>query len=47
LLTEVVLLGNVAVRAGKKLTYDGPKMKFTEPEADKLLSRKYRAGWKL
>jgi len=47
LLTEVVLLGNVAIRAGRKLTYDGPKMKFTEPEADKFLQREYRTGWKL
>jgi predicted dehydrogenase len=47
LLAEVVLLGNVAIRAGKKLTYDGPKMTFSEPEADKLLKREYRTGWKL
>jgi predicted dehydrogenase len=47
-LTEVVLLGNVAVLAGKKLEYDGENMKFTNlPEADKYLQREYRTGWKL
>jgi predicted dehydrogenase len=47
LLAEVVLLGNVAIRAGKKLTYDGPKMTFGDDDADKLLKREYRTGWKL
>jgi hypothetical protein len=46
-LAEVVLLGNVAIRAGKKLTYDGDKMKTGDPEADKFLQREYRVGWKL
>jgi len=48
LLAEAVLLGNVAILAGKKLEYDGEHMKFTNyPEADKFLSREYRTGWKL
>lgn len=48
LLTEVVLLGNAAVLAGKKLEYDGAKGEFTNvPEANKLLRREYRTGWKL
>jgi hypothetical protein len=47
LLAEVVLLGNVAIRAGKELTYDGPKMTFNDSDADKLLRREYRTGWKL
>jgi hypothetical protein len=47
LLAEVVLLGNVAIRAGRPLTYDGPKMTFNETDADKLLRREYRTGWKL
>ena len=47
-LTEVVLLGNVAVRAGKKLYWDGPNMRVTNiPEANKYLRREYRAGWTL
>ncbi len=47
-LTEVILLGNVAVRAGRKLEWDGPNLKVTNmPEADKHLRRVYRRGWSL
>jgi predicted dehydrogenase len=47
-LTEAVLLGNVAILAGKKLEYDAENMKFTNAsEANKYLSREYRTGWKL
>ena len=47
-LTETVLLGNVAIRAGKPIEWDGPNMKITNiPEANELLSRKYRDGWTL
>jgi predicted dehydrogenase len=47
-LTETVLLGNVAIRAGKKLDYDGARMKVTNsPQADQLLRREYRSGWSL
>ena len=45
-LTETVLLGNVAIRSGKRIEWDGPNMKITNiPEADELLGRKYREGW--
>lgn len=48
LLTEAILLGNAAMRAGKKLEYDGEKGRFTNAsDADKYLSREYRTGWKL
>jgi len=48
LLSEVCMLGNVAVRAGKKLAWDGPNMKITNDEAaNKLLHREYRPGWTL
>jgi hypothetical protein len=48
LLTEVVLLGNVALRTGKKLEWDGPNMKATNaPEADKYIRPAYRDGWSL
>ena len=54
-LTEVVLLGNVALRMGKqlyekglKLYYDGPKMKVTNlPEANQYIHHAYREGWTL
>jgi len=47
-LTEMVLLGNVAIRTGKKLSWDGPSMKVTNvPEANEYLLRQYRKGWTL
>jgi predicted dehydrogenase len=48
LLTETILLGNVAMRAGKKLEWDGENMKFTNAhDAEKFLHFKYREGWTL
>jgi len=45
---EQLVLGLVAYRVGKKLNYDGVAGKVTNsPEANALLSRKYRPGWKL
>ena len=47
-LSETILLGNVAARAGKKLFWDGPNFKVTNmPEAEKYLEREYREGWRL
>ncbi|NQU21911.1 MAG: Gfo/Idh/MocA family oxidoreductase [Candidatus Nealsonbacteria bacterium] len=47
-LTETPLLGNIAMRVGRKLEWDGPKMKFTNDEmANRLLRRAYRPGWAL
>jgi predicted dehydrogenase len=48
LLTEACLLGNIALRTGKSLTWDGPNFKITnDEEANQLLLREYRAGWTL
>lgn len=48
LVTEVVLLGNVALRSGQKLYWDGKNMKVTNvPEANQYLMREYRQGWSL
>jgi hypothetical protein len=45
---ETILLGTVAVRCGKKLFWDTDKMAFANsPEANNLLTRTYREGWKL
>ncbi|MBN1359843.1 MAG: Gfo/Idh/MocA family oxidoreductase [Sedimentisphaerales bacterium] len=45
-MSEAVLLGNVAARAGQKLEWDGPAMKVTNlPEANRWLRREYREGW--
>ena len=47
-LTEANHLGNVAYRTGKKLTWDPVALKATNcPEADRLIRREYRQGWKL
>jgi predicted dehydrogenase len=48
LLTETILLGNVAMRVGKKLEWDGPGMKATNcPEADQFIRPAFRKGWEL
>jgi predicted dehydrogenase len=48
LLTAAFLLGNVAVRTGKTIEFDGEKCAVTNcPEAAKLIRRDYRKGWNL
>jgi hypothetical protein len=45
-IAEAVNLYGVALRAGRLLKYDAASMKITNvPEANKYLSREYRAGW--
>lgn len=45
-ITEAVNLYAVALRAGHLLKYDASQMKITNlPDANKYLSRDYRAGW--
>jgi predicted dehydrogenase len=45
-LTEIILLGCVALRVGKTLQWDGPNMKATNaPEAAKFVKREYRKTW--
>jgi predicted dehydrogenase len=46
--TETILLGNVALRTGKKLYWDGPGMKVTNvPPAEQYVNPAYRQGWTL
>ena len=48
LLSETVLLGTVAYRAGKTLEWDAKNLRATNaPEATKYLRREYRKGWEL
>ena len=49
LLTETILLGNVAIRMmGQKLEWDGPHMRFTNNSgANQYLKREYRKGWEV
>lgn len=45
-MTEAVLLGNVALRAGKKIQWDAKQLKVTNvPEANKFIRKEYRKGW--
>jgi len=45
---EMMMLGLVAYRVGKKISYDGTACQITDnPEANVLLRRSYRPGWTL
>jgi predicted dehydrogenase len=47
-LTEIILLGCVALRVGKKLEWDGPKMLASNaPDAARFIRREPRKGWEL
>jgi predicted dehydrogenase len=47
-LTEIMLLGCVAMRTGKKLEWDGPGMQAKNaPEASQFVKRSYRKGWEV
>ena len=47
-LTEIILLGCVALRTGKKLEWDGPNMRATNaPEAAQFVKRVNRKGWSI
>jgi hypothetical protein len=45
-LTELVLVGNIALRTDKRLEWDGENMKVTNhPEYNQYVHREYRQGW--
>lgn len=47
-MTESVLLGNIALRTGRKLVWDSRRLEFKkDPEATALVRREYREGWSL
>jgi predicted dehydrogenase len=47
-LTELVLLGNVALRTRKRLSWDAAGMRASNaPEADQYLKDEYRKGWEI
>ena len=44
--TETVLLGNVAIRTGRRIEWDSKKLRVTNlPEANRLIRTEYRPGW--
>ncbi len=48
LLAEVALLGTIAQRTGKALSWDAANMRFTnDPAASGYVDEPYRAGWAL
>jgi len=47
-LTEAVVLGNIAIRAGKRLEWDADKVRFTNHDAaNRYVSEAYHNGWSL
>ena len=47
-LTEIILLGCIGLRVGKRLDWDGPNMTARNaPEAAQYVKREYRQGWTL
>jgi hypothetical protein len=47
-LTETMLLGVVALKAGSKILYDGENMRITNNnDANQYLKREWRQGWAL
>ncbi len=48
MLTEAILLGNVAIKAGKKIEFDSVKLEVAgNKEANAAIKREYRKGWEL
>lgn len=46
--TETMLLGNVALRTGKRLEWDAEAMRVTnDPDAERFLKKEYRRGFEL
>ena len=47
-LTEICLLGTVAWQAGKRIAWDGARMRVTnDDDANRFIQREYRDGWTL
>ena len=45
-LTETILLGNVAIRVGRKFSWDSAALRATDcPQAAQYVRREYRKGW--
>ena len=44
-LTEIVLLGTIAIRTGKEVVYDPETMTLSDPSLNKYLKDPVREGW--
>jgi predicted dehydrogenase len=48
LLTELALLGNVALRSGKQILWDSENMRAKNaPQAERVIKGEYRKGWEI
>jgi hypothetical protein len=46
-MTESLLLGNLAVRVGQRIEWDGPNLRVTNHEmANQYVNKAYRGGWR-
>jgi hypothetical protein len=46
-MTESLLLGNLAVRTGQRLEWDGPSLRVTNHDAaNQFVTKPYREGWR-
>ena len=46
--TEAILLGNVALRVGRRIEWHGERMVVTNvPEANQYITKEYREGWRV
>ena len=47
-MTEAILLGTIAIRLpGQQLHWEHDRLRFSEPEANRFLRRRYRKGWRV
>lgn len=46
-MTESILLGNVAMQAGGRFTWDAENLKTDRADTDQLISKVYRSGWEV
>ena len=45
-MSEAILLGNLAIKTGRRLDYDSEQVKITNvPEANAFVNKEYRDGW--
>jgi len=47
MLTEAFLLGNVAIRAGEKIEWDGPNLRCSSKKGQEFIMGTYRKGWEV
>ena len=46
-LTELILLGNVALRSGQRISWDAASMTTGNAEADRFIRNEYRRGYSI